>query len=667
MAIVKEIIINVTDDDAKKGLSNINKLFDEMEQSEQKAVETTKSLRAQLKQLQTELQSGNLTGKEFDEGVKRAAAMKDQIIDVNNRIKALATDAADVALSGITELTSGIVGGFAAAQGAMALFGSENEDVEKAILKLQGSIALLNGVQAVNNALQGDSAAMMSLQNAKLKLLTGIQTVYSTVVGVSTGALKAFRIALISTGIGAIVVAVGLLIANFEKVSGWVTSLIDKFGGWRQVLMFVAPPIWAIIKALEALGVIESEAEEKVRKASEERIAQRRKEVKELDKQKEKVEGYYDFEIRKAKALGKDVEELEKAKRKAILETLLLQNASQRDFIFSSQATQDEIKAWNERQKEIKKIREDMVVAENEAIFKQQQKRNEAAKKAAEEAKKRAEEEKRLAKEKAAEEFRIAEEAIKVRDQSRKEQLENRKKFIEDEAALEEAALMADIHRYVAHETWMKEARQRLLDEEIEFQNQLIQTEIDLQEAKRSAAEEGLNMLQQFAGRNKAIALAVLATQKGLAIADVVVNASKSIAGQISANALSNKLIFAKYAAVPGGQFAATAEIAKAAVLLKKGIASTKISAATNIASILAAGLQGAGNINASSGGGGGGGGAAGGGGETAPTFNLVGDAGLNQIAQGQAGQQPVEAYVVAGNVTTAQSLNRNIINNATF
>ena len=50
-----------------------------------------------------------------------------------------------------------------------------------------------------------------------------------------------------------------------------------------------------------------------------------------------------------------------------------------------------------------------------------------------------------------------------------------------------------------------------------------------------------------------------------------------------------------------------------------------------------------------------------------APQFNVVGNTGVNQIAQTLGSQQPVQAYVVAGNVTTAQSLNRNIINNATL
>lgn len=53
----------------------------------------------------------------------------------------------------------------------------------------------------------------------------------------------------------------------------------------------------------------------------------------------------------------------------------------------------------------------------------------------------------------------------------------------------------------------------------------------------------------------------------------------------------------------------------------------------------------------------------------TAPTFNVVGQGGANQIAQGMAQQNiaPIQAYVVAGAVTSGQALNRNIINNASM
>jgi hypothetical protein len=55
-------------------------------------------------------------------------------------------------------------------------------------------------------------------------------------------------------------------------------------------------------------------------------------------------------------------------------------------------------------------------------------------------------------------------------------------------------------------------------------------------------------------------------------------------------------------------------------------------------------------------------------GGASAPTFNVIGNAGVNQIATTLGKEQPpVQAFVVAGQVTTQQAMNRNIVNNATL
>jgi hypothetical protein len=50
-----------------------------------------------------------------------------------------------------------------------------------------------------------------------------------------------------------------------------------------------------------------------------------------------------------------------------------------------------------------------------------------------------------------------------------------------------------------------------------------------------------------------------------------------------------------------------------------------------------------------------------------APQFNVVGTSGQNQIAQSLGNQAPVKAFVVSNDVTTAQSLDRNIVKTATI
>jgi hypothetical protein len=74
-------------------------------------------------------------------------------------------------------------------------------------------------------------------------------------------------------------------------------------------------------------------------------------------------------------------------------------------------------------------------------------------------------------------------------------------------------------------------------------------------------------------------------------------------------------------------------------------------------------------SVKTPKGGGGGGGVPTGGGAPSAPQFNVVGNSGVNQLAGIMATneQTPVKAYVVPSDVTTGQSLDRNIIKNASL
>ena len=78
--------------------------------------------------------------------------------------------------------------------------------------------------------------------------------------------------------------------------------------------------------------------------------------------------------------------------------------------------------------------------------------------------------------------------------------------------------------------------------------------------------------------------------------------------------------------------------------------------------------LPSASSISGSGGGGGGGGsGGAGTSPSQAPQFNVVGQSGFNQVAGALGQQGPIQAFVVSGDVTTAQELQNNTITQATF
>ena len=182
----------------------------------------TTSAKTRLRELQKALIDMSLAGQEgtkaFKEMEREAGKLKDQIGDTGQRIKNLASDTRNI--DTFVSAVQGITAGFQIAQGAAALFGSENEDLQKSLLKVQGAMALATGVQQVANLLNKDSILITQGQAAA-------QALYATAVGASTGAMKAFRIALLATGIGAAIAAVGLLIAKWDDLTAAVRRFLN--------------------------------------------------------------------------------------------------------------------------------------------------------------------------------------------------------------------------------------------------------------------------------------------------------------------------------------------------------------------------------------------------------------------------------------------------------
>ena len=166
------------------------------------------SLKSQLREAQADVvklsDKFGATSKEAIEAAKRAAELRDRIGDARALTEAFNPDAKFKAL---TASLSGVAGGFAAVQGAMALFGSESEDLQKTLVKVQSAMALSQGLQAV-----GESIDSFKQLGAVIK--TQVVSAFSTLRG-----------AIIATGVGALAIGVGLLIANFEKVKETLTNL----------------------------------------------------------------------------------------------------------------------------------------------------------------------------------------------------------------------------------------------------------------------------------------------------------------------------------------------------------------------------------------------------------------------------------------------------------
>jgi hypothetical protein len=182
----------------------------------------TTSAKTRLRELQKTLADMALAGqdgtKAFRDMEREAGKLKDQIGDTQQRIKNLASDTRTI--DTFVGAIQGITAGFQIAQGAAALFGAEEEELQKSLVKVQAAMALANGVQQVANLLNKDSILITQGQAAA-------QALYAVAVGTSTGAMKAFRIALLATGIGAAVAAIGLLIAKWDDLTAAVRRYLN--------------------------------------------------------------------------------------------------------------------------------------------------------------------------------------------------------------------------------------------------------------------------------------------------------------------------------------------------------------------------------------------------------------------------------------------------------
>jgi hypothetical protein len=108
-----------------------------------------KSMKQELKELKAQISSGSLGEKELREATKRAAELTDTIGDVNDKVKALASDTKRI--DAVVTAFRGIAAAASVAAGAASLFGSENEKLTKTLAQAQGAMALLQGVQELAN------------------------------------------------------------------------------------------------------------------------------------------------------------------------------------------------------------------------------------------------------------------------------------------------------------------------------------------------------------------------------------------------------------------------------------------------------------------------------------------------------------------------------------
>ena len=656
---------------------------------ESNADERVGSLRSQLREAQADVaalsEKFGVTSKEAIEAAKRAGQLKDQIGDAKALTDAFNPDAKFKALS---SSLAGVAGGFAALQGAQALFGSQSKEVEQTLLKVQSAMAISQGLQTIGESVDS------------FKQLSAVAKSYTIVQKIVTAGQWLWNIAMAANPIGAIVAAVAALIA-----AG--IMLINYF------------------KESSAENAKNTAAVEANKKALDNQTKSLEKNASSFDRKQKQ-------ELAMAKASGMSAEAIRALELKLIDEKIAYEKSARaiafntyeknKNYLASLKAadadedlikkqtelTNESVKQVNKQNENLKKafdekkdiqnrhqveIRQSQTNHNKEVADKNKEANNKAREEAKEAAKKKEEEEKAALK-------KIADDKLAADMDSAKKAMEilNELKPKETPAEKENREYQEKLEILKANKLSTEELTRQHLDN-----IQQIENDIKLKNDEKAAAELEKKINDQTTSYDEKIAAidaeqALFQSQldnkliteeqyndKTKKLSDTRVNIDKAEKAAKAANLKAVGDLLGNVASLLGESTAAgkAAAVAQATISTYQAAVSSynSLSGIPIVGPALgavAAGVavaSGIANVNkilsVQTPGGGGGGGTA----PTAaampspPSFNTVGSSSTNQLAQtiGSQSQTPIKSYVVASDVSTAQALDRNIISNASI
>lgn len=212
---LREKLINEAQASADQLLQE-EKALKKQKETAEKNVSTRISLRTQLRNVREELALLEANGQRGTEAFKKlqqeAGRLTDAIGDATTQARIFSHD--NRGLQGMISGLSGVVGAFSAAQGAVALFAGENEDLQKVMLKVQSLMSITIGLQQVANTINKDSAFMLTTVAKAKELLAAATNKLTIALGGSTIAAKALM-ATLTLGLS---VAITVIIAALSKL-----------------------------------------------------------------------------------------------------------------------------------------------------------------------------------------------------------------------------------------------------------------------------------------------------------------------------------------------------------------------------------------------------------------------------------------------------------------
>lgn len=220
------------------------------------------SQRQELAALKVAMDNLDPSTEAYAQAFERAAEITHNLSERQEQLKYSTADVGDQ-LSNIQGIGANMAAGFSAINAAMGLFGSQNEDVAKALLKTQQMMALVQGMQGIDGFikrtkglsdamkvwLKGTQAqtAALRTETTATKAQATATNVQATATNTATVAQKGLNAAMKANPIGLILGAVTLLIS----LLGPLSNLFDKITGKTQRMQESVDKTTAAMKAFD--------------------------------------------------------------------------------------------------------------------------------------------------------------------------------------------------------------------------------------------------------------------------------------------------------------------------------------------------------------------------------------------------------------------------------
>lgn len=196
----------------------------------------TKNSSKSIKQLREEVAGLTAELEDLEIGSTDYTKKLEELVDVQNKLS-VATESmqgktvnAVKAFDSINQVAGGLAGGVSAVSAAFTLFGKDTENLQKTMVKLQAAIAIVQGIGGLKGLGEGIINGVKSF-----KALSVAMGGAATATGGLSVAMGVLRSAIISTGIGALVVALGMLIDFAIKAASGIDDIKLSISGLKDI------------------------------------------------------------------------------------------------------------------------------------------------------------------------------------------------------------------------------------------------------------------------------------------------------------------------------------------------------------------------------------------------------------------------------------------------